>query len=530
MNENAPKVHIYSSGSTEVADVDNSLANAKVQSFETQYPGGLFGSAQIFCARDVTLPWQVKENQRVVIKNGLTTVYEGRIVSIQTTLDKNDMGMLLLCSGYWGDVLEQRHINKRWADDRIDENVWIEYGNPGTVYAQFMEDKFTVERVDCLKFVPKGVAIALNEYVEVDYFMPIGQTVKRVVFDYELSEGAQAWQLAMFDYSGNGLFDLQSSATAGTDITLATPSTAILFLFRAGANQTPTEDGVYRAIVNNLVVYSEMGAINLTEICKDVAGSISDISTDTSLISSVGIMNLTPFITNGYEKASDILIRASSYGDAFYDAWAVGVRESDLASDGKPILFAEQQPALTDYDYAIRLDETNVSPPITFVRDLDSVVNYVIVRYERPDGRGEIYITPDDNALLKDTTSITSYGQREIVLDAGHINVVTAAPAFGRRYLLQHKDPKYYVSAPIKIIGTIRAKSGNMIPVSQIRAGKRLKIENFLGDLSGTGLTFLITQTSYECESETNSVSVGFPDNLAVWLARYERYKETGQT
>ena len=68
--------------------------------------------------------------------------------------------------------------------------------------------------------------------------------------------------------------------------------------------------------------------------------------------------------------------------------------------------------------------------------------------------------------------------------------------------------------------GYIGAKSGQVVPSSQIRAGKRVKIENYLQDLSGTGLTFLISMIECDDRSETVAISTGLPDNLAVFLAR----------
>ena len=45
-------------------------------------------------------------------------------------------------------------------------------------------------------------------------------------------------------------------------------------------------------------------------------------------------------------------------------------------------------------------------------------------------------------------------------------------------------------------------------------AGKRLLITDYLTDLSGTGLTVLITRTEYEHDSRMCSLSFGVPDNL----------------
>jgi hypothetical protein len=89
-----------------------------------------------------------------------------------------------------------------------------------------------------------------------------------------------------------------------------------------------------------------------------------------------------------------------------------------------------------------------------------------------------------------------------------------AAINSGRRYLRAYKDPQYRVSGPITVESWIRGKAGNRVPCSEIYAGQRVKIENYLQDLSGTGLTFLISHTNYDDDSETNSMSIGPPGDL----------------
>ena len=79
----------------------------------------------------------------------------------------------------------------------------------------------------------------------------------------------------------------------------------------------------------------------------------------------------------------------------------------------------------------------------------------------------------------------------------------------GRTFLAEHKDPKYRMSGAINVKGSIRAKGGNLVPASQIRAGKRLKIDNYSQDLSGTGLTVLIGQTEYSSDDEVCSITTG---------------------
>lgn len=223
---------------------------------------------------------------------------------------------------------------------------------------------------------------------------------------------------------------------------------------------------------------------------------------------------------------ASILMRAASYGDGSYNSWAPYLVESDLATtpDGKPVLALTQYPALTSYDYAVRLDDPNLTGELTVVYDLESVRNWITVSYRDELNNRDVILTPDDDANLKDATSITAYGQRETPqpLDAGTTSAASAKN-LARRYLAAYKTPRFYVSVPITVKGYIRGPKGKRVPASQIRAGMRIKIENYLTDLasvSGAGLTFIITQTEYDDDAQTCSISTGVPDDLAVFLAQ----------
>ena len=156
------------------------------------------------------------------------------------------------------------------------------------------------------------------------------------------------------------------------------------------------------------------------------------------------------------------------------------------------------------------------------MRDFAGIRNWIVVRYRDEQNNRDVYVTPDDNANLKDATSIADWGQREYVLDAS-LATETAAVNLARRYLAAHKDPRFYVSGPITVCGYIRGKNGNPVPASEIRAGRRVRIENFLADEVGTtgaGLTFIVSRTHYTDNDETCQISAGTPDDLAVILAQ----------
>jgi hypothetical protein len=239
-----------------------------------------------------------------------------------------------------------------------------------------------------------------------------------------------------------------------------------------------------------------------------------------------------PFYTVGREYITDILSKAAAFGGITQKSWGVGVVDSEQAAsaNGEPVLKVVQLPDLTDYDYAVRVDEENLIPPLSLSRDFTGIFNWVTVQYRDENGR-EVLITPDDDSTLKDTTSITAYGERHSPTLTVNGDATTAL-GLGKRFLINYKYPRWIMTSPLQVVDYIRAKSGNLIPASEIEPGKRVRIENFLQDLSsadGGGLTFLITQTEHSDGGRVCSISAGVPDHLAAFLAQMTQEKALHQ-
>lgn len=499
MGLNDLMVEVYSSGTTRIYDPGNELIRAEGIRFSTIYPGGIFGDCSFKIPREVARWWEVNGAQRLVVRNGLVIVWEGKIDNLISALRQDSADVEIKGIGMWGVILGRRRWNKPWCETRIDEAVLPLMITSGT-------EKCTMDRNGRIRFTPKGVAWAANAYVRVKYTAPTGETVKRVTFNYDLQEGAQAWELGLADSTFAALVTVTASGTGSVDHTLATPDNIVYLYFISRAAQTPVEDGTYYGEFSNVKIYTETGSINLTEVAKDCRAKITDLNATDVYIGS-NTFALEPFISEGYEEISSILERAAAFGDSSYNRWACYVDDSEKAPsiDGKPVLAVEQQPVLTDYDYVLRLEE--IDPDFSFDRYFDELWNWIIVKYTDATGK-ETWLTPDADATLKNLTSITDYGQRDYVLDAGNGSAATAANA-GRTWLAEHKDPRYRMSGAIRVKGSIRSKDGLLIPASQIRAGKRVKIKNFLQDLSGSGLTFLIGQTDYSADDEVCEISAG---------------------
>lgn len=514
MNYNALSIEAYTSSTNRLPDPGGELTRAEGIRYRTGYPGGLFLDASFFVPRNILRWWGIQGAQRIVIRNGLKLAYEGWITNLGSILDGTAQGMRVTAVGGWGRYLMNRYVRKVWSDQRYTDPPWV--WGPLASGAE----KCTFDRYSRLRFTPKNVAWSNGEAAAVRYDMPAGETIKRILFDYNLQDGGQAWELRLRDNTGG--VDLWSVTSSGSgsavSVTLATPRQSVSLQFYARADQTPPADGTVYGEISNVTVYSHTGTVDVSGVAQSCLSYLPDLNSTTDYINSNGYW-ISPFMTGGgdsYEPWSDVLTRAAAFGDANYDRWAVQMLESELVGtpNGKPILAVSKFPVLTNYDYAISLDDENLIAPVEIGQNFDSIRNFIIVSYRDGDGKTQ-WISPEDDTTLKDTDSINTYGQRDLSLNLGHISSSMAINA-GRRALAARKDPQYQLSAPIQVKNYIRTRGGGRIPASEIRAGKRLRVENFLQDLSGTGLTFILSQSDYDDDRQICSVQTGIPDDLVM--------------
>jgi hypothetical protein len=527
------QVEIYERFSTTRREGWELLRGASIPSFSTVFPGGLYLSATVRVPMDVTgaVPWAIGD--RLVLRGRQTIVWEGEISGIDYGVDRGaEQSLTLECTGYWGALLGLTLKDRRWADDRLSAEVWLE----NTTELITWERNEQAAGAARIKITPKAEQFGTADVGDFKYTMPDGETVGRVSGNYRFAEGAQAWGQRVSDASLTTDFsNITATGTGSFDVDDAAPEQSILFRFYndSGGNQTPTNaDGsTYKANINAVMVYaqpsSDFDPVTLSEVVKDIRADISNLNSDESHIAvATNELTLEPFYTIGPEPVNSILARAAALGDDDDNQWYVRIidSESSASPDGKPVLASGQFPALTDYEYAVNLRDKNLIPPLNVVKSAGNIRNYIYVKFRHPDGERDIIKTPNDDANLTDATSVADWGQRELLIDAGRVSEA-AALQHGYAVLAARKDPQIYVAGPITVQGFIRGKDGNDMPVSEIQAGQRIKVEDFIEDVVGTagaGLTFPITGTDYDDTTETNRLMTGVPDNLAVMLAQQQ--------
>ncbi len=544
MSNNSLTIEVYSSGTTRVDNPTDFLELAQAVNFQTFWPMGLYGAASLYVPRDILAWWAIKGAQRVVYRNGQDVIYEGKIDRLSDLVEESGEGKIVSATGFPGDRLMRRRLRRWYVDPRTSADVWRVLTAAGT------DEICDVRRqddagADCLIFQPRRDAWALNQHYDVTYTCPTGEKIKRIEFDWSLkSVNNEDWTIRFYDVTNAALLGSElSRTTTGTttqlsqSITLSPTSSKIQIQFESDiAAQTPAVDGSNNtscAKVANLKIYAETGnsgnyANNVDEVAKDLVSEFSTVfNSDVTNIDTPGTPFALPVFTPDWDTLADILTNAAGFGDGASppNLWAFYLLDSEKAAtpNGLPVLALKQHTALTGYDYGIYLADS----PVQISRDFNSIQNWMIVEYQTADGRTE-YITPDDDATLKDATSIADYGQLESEPLNFGVSNATAAAQLGRRHLAKWKDPQYVLDGPIPAQSYITDSNGQLVPACRIQAGKRIRILDYLDDLSGTGLTMHISATDYGAESEICSITTGALDELAMGIAQAGAFVEPG--
>lgn len=522
---NSLSVSIYEPFSTTALVDEDNPEQMGLSWFETLYPGGLYGGGVLRLESRILKTWGVMKvyPYRVVGRNGLKPVYEGWVDVHERAVDPGGQYIELPLVGAFGKVAQRRGIRRLFADNRLGADVWIDETGANAA------EKCQVDRRNRIRITPKGVAWVANDVAIIRYTAPTGEYIKRVEYDYDLQEGAQSWELIVRDVTNGTTINTYSSSGSGTGASavMGASCAVVDIRFTSLANQTPASDGTIYGELSNIKVYcvtanSGNYARYGHEILIDALSEFSDeINSGTNFIDQTNTLNITPFITQGggFEYLAAYMSRAAGFGDASNDPWAWGFRHSESVAlpDGKPPAYYEQQPALTDFDYQLQLGEPNLAGSVRVIRPFDAVVNRVWVNYTDELGANQWQMYTDD-ATLQAADSQSRYMIQESVVKLGQASS-TAAIAFAKRVLAKNKysSSLLQVGGAIPVKGYLRNQYGLRVPASEVTAGKRIKLVNFLdgfNDAATNAVTMLISRTRYDTREEKLNLTVGKPDSL----------------
>lgn len=532
----AERILVYDMSGNVVVDPENSIDRAVNITFSTAAPKGYMEASFQVKRSDIFADWVVRESYGVIIWDGNTICYQGRIETMPYNLGGSDEYITVQCVG-WYAVLEERPIRKRWIDIQgITQLRWPDGLTTSEMQTSFLSNK---REGTILQVVVAAGDVSRPRYYKYRelYELPSGY-IRRLTFDYILRSGEHIVLAVnnMATHPNNGGYILSETVKDGWEWSQVSTSTAVsgsVTVTPALGNTGSVEFWVYLndsdeydqndyAHWSNLRVEAQYEAGHRTAAPTYTQGQIiedvillanqqgAQLSTDFAQLGDPGLI-LDPFAVEEPEYCSSVIERILAYGDASLNTWQLYVWDQSDTSDGKPRVVLTAR-SIADWEYEVTLSARELAG-FTYEKISDELWNAAIVQYqnERKETR---YRTSTDNAALADATSIANEYRRTKYLKLG-AGDATRADYLGQRYVQYHKDR--LTRATIEIQGYVKNKGRGKTPANRVRAGQRIKLVN-------TGEIFFIRHTSYDAETQTVRISPDMPvDNVAMLFVQRER-------
>ncbi len=531
------RIQAYDLTGAFVYDPERALDYATGITWDTMAPKG-YGEASFKVKRsDIFADWLIAESYGVIIYDGATIVYDGRIESMPKDIQGSDEYITVRCVG-WACLFMERDVRKRWVD--IKGISWLRW--PDGLETSAVQTTFVNTKRDNILqlFMATGDLdrVAGDIYREL-YELPAG-TVRRISFNYVIRSGEFFWfavhnvenptAYILVSPSGGNLLGWEwytESAVAvasGTAVVTFQLGNTQSFEFQWYVNNNDTYDQNDYAHPSSLRVEANYEAGHraiLTptytqgQLVEDVVLLVNQkgahISTDFAQLGDPGLI-LDPFAVEEPTYAQQVVEKIASYGDASLNTWLWYVWDRSDTSDSKP-RFVFSARSVADYEYEIELSAVELAA-LNYEKISDGLYNNVTV--QRIDERDtERYRTAADNAALKDVASIAAEYQRDYYLKLG-AGDTTRADYLGQRFIQYHKARVTRGTITLKGWVTLKGGAGR-IPTNLVRAGTRIKLLN-------TNEIFFIRHTSYDAETQTVRISPDQPvDNVAMLFVQRER-------
>lgn len=518
------QVVVYDGRTSTTEVFASELQFAQVLNCKTFYDvrgGGGDESATIFVPRNVSAAWAVKEKQKLAIFHGIRQIWEGVIDEVGQNKPGDLPGNTIKASGYWGNLFTgpyAQRLNKVWATTSISEDTWqIDSTSDYLLWDVKREG-------DAITIVPKPEAISSGELIRLQLVAPTGETWKTFKATVAFTEvGGASGNMSWFLLDG-GATQIATATTGSNNIDESsfTAHNELRMEVRAAENMTSTGSDLNFVKISVIQAQTETGTIDLAAVAQDII-DLGDINSYAALVdTSLTYPDLIEKAdTNGPKKHGEILVDWSRYGQTSDDPVHPALVSSQRAGsfDGKPVLELTAIPSLTastDYDFvASRFGEHQVEMPAIYPINYEA--NYVWVARKGIDNTGVLFTSPVDEATLNDITKVADDGSYQVIVDAGFAAAAEALQ-IGQRELTQLTSKSVRVAGPILVHGTIRTDAGVRVPVSWVRAGDRIKIDDYISDL-----ILLITGTILTNDGRTVSIAAGINSDQNLLIQKAQR-------
>ena len=196
---------------------------------------------------------------------------------------------------------------------------------------------------------------------------------------------------------------------------------------------------------------------------------------------------------------------------AVYDGGEYGILVYAANNGGTPKLAIKDKTNIPAPFYTLDTKSESVDLRLNYT---NTIYNYIYATYIDPDGiDGEV--SPLTDPTLKDTVSISRYGQRDYHYDAGEMTEAEATTA-AKGFLAQYKQPR--PGGTITVSGGNAVKFANHPQVSispaLVRAGESVVLVGYTDALGVIDPIYLIHSTNWD--AGTNTLLISFESKTVL--------------
>lgn len=514
-----------------VWDPEHVAERTIIRSLESQAPGG-YSVARFSATRfDVFEAWAVKESYTVIVMDGLTEIWEGRIEGIGLNRQGAHEDLAIEAVGK-AVFLQERLIRARWYH-QIPPNAKDGSGFrwPGGLETNVNQLDFVYNATENLVEILGGtrdVSRATNERFRLLYELPVGmgysQFIKRVEYDWLVRTG-EGFDLIIWSIDQAGAEDTVNriSVTPISGTGYGVPfslgdTTSFEFRIETANDLYDQKDIVngYNWVIKTLYQTSHSAygseAYSQDELAEDVLLMVNAKSTVLSTdFDELGAPTqvIVPFVVERPTPARRAIEDILSFGDGSGNTFLAYVWGSQGTTDDKPKVVIEQWDTSSE-DYIISLTDEELAG-IRYKLNGSELVNWVMHSFLN---KKDVltYRTPDNNGSLKNDTSIADEYQREYYLSLSSNLVGADADELAIRYLDFHDER--IPEGTFSIHGQIQDASGFFVPVSWLRAGDVMRIAQL-------DRNFKLRHVSYDPERNVATCSLDKrPDGISELLVK----------
>jgi len=469
------------------------------------------------------------ENNRVIIKDGSTIVFDGRMLEPKRSWARGKLAIWeITCIGAGKQAGERLH-DRVWVETSTANEHWVKAGSflGGSFTTLYQENGWSFDNNNRLRVGAKSWEFLQNTGCTGGWFYELprpqytSDKITRIEFNWKVATTSGSWQAVCraYDVNRNFLTNVWSTciptggSASGSEQLNLTGSTVrgILFglSYQGSQDAYPgDDDSILYAQFSNIFIrthgdgsgselYQDTFIQGLLRPTADTSEKLGLISSDTSLITLGSPKNIGSETLRWLEgkRVVDVINDVIALGDnaaspnkIYCNVWSPTFKGL-IPDDNLPKMELCTYD-LTAWDAVL----TWSSVRSIEVTTSDEIITRALVRYK--DEYGRTQWTP-----IYSSGCMNTYSRRDAEIQ---VDTTSASRALAIRDMTVRISDHLNLRLIITIDSPIQTATGGIVNLSEIRAGLRLKLAG-LGDEP----VFLITETEYDDDTKITRIVPG---------------------